>query len=81
MQELINVAVNNGLGICSFIALLYFIFTINKQSNENQKDLNETLNKINDSMVEVQVALVKLTERVSDVEMKVVKKNDKKKEE
>lgn len=81
MQELINVAVNNGLGICSFIALLYFIFTINKQSNDNQKDLNETLNKINDSMVEVQVALVKLTERVSDVEMKVVKKNDKKKEE
>lgn len=81
MQELINVAVNNGLGICSFIALLYFIFTINKQNNDNQKDLNETLNKINDSMVEVQVALVKLTERVSDVEMKVVKKNDKKKEE
>lgn len=81
MQELVNVAVNNGLGICSFIALLYFIFTINKQSNENQKELNETLNKVNDSMIEVQVALVKLTERVSDVEQKVVIKNVKKKEE
>lgn len=81
MQELVNVAVNNGLGICSFMALLYFIFTINKQSNENQKELNETLNKVNDSMIEVQVALVKLTERVSDVEQKVVIKNDKKKEE
>lgn len=74
MQELVNVAVNNGLGICSFIALLYFIFTINKQSNE-------TLNKINDSLIEIQVALVKLTERVSDIEQKVVVKNVKKKEE
>lgn len=81
MQDLINVAVNNGLGICSFIALLYFIFTINKQSNENQKDLNETLKKVNESMIEIQVALVKLTERVSDVEQKVVSKNGKKKEE
>lgn len=61
MKEIINVAVNNGLGICSFIALLYFIY---KYIGE----LNSTLKKINDSMIEIQVALVKLTERVTDIE-------------
>ncbi len=63
MKDIINVAVNNGLGICSFIALLYFIY---KYIGE----LNSTLKKINDSMIEIQVALVKLTERVSDIEKK-----------
>lgn len=63
MKDIINVAVNNGLGICSFIALLYFIY---KYIGE----LNSTLKKINESMIEIQVALVKLTERVSDIEKK-----------
>lgn len=63
MKDIINVAVNNGLGICSFIALLYFIY---KYIGE----LNSTLKKINDSMIEIQVALVKLTERVTDIEKK-----------
>lgn len=63
MKDIINIAVNNGLGICSFIALLYFIY---KYIGE----LNSTLKKINDSMIEIQVALVKLTERVSDIEKK-----------
>jgi len=63
MKDIINIAVNNGLGICSFIALLYFIY---KYIGE----LNSTLKKINESMIEIQVALVKLTERVSDIEKK-----------
>lgn len=63
MKDIINIAVNNGLGICSFIALLYFIY---KYIGE----LNSTLKKINDSMIEIQVALVKLTERVTDIEKK-----------
>lgn len=63
MKDMINIAVNNGLGICSFIALLYFIY---KYIGE----LNSTLKKINESMIEIQVALVKLTERVSDIEKK-----------
>lgn len=71
MENIVNVAVNNGLGICSFIALLYFIFTINKENNENQKELNTTLKEINSSMIEVQVSLVKLNERITDIEHKV----------
>lgn len=74
MQDIINVAVNNGLGICSFVALLYFIFTIDKENNENQKALNDTLKEINSSMIEVQITLVKQNERLTDIENKINKK-------
>ena len=77
MNDIINVAVNNGLGIASFVALLYFIMTVNKQNNQNQKDLNDTLKSINNSMLEIQIAMVKLTERVGEVESKIEKKGDK----
>lgn len=73
MQDIVNVAVNNGLGIASFIALLYFIMNINKQNNQNQKDLNETLKAVNSSMLEIQIAMVKLTERIQEVENKIEK--------
>lgn len=73
MQELINVAVNNGLGIASFLALLYFIY-------KYICELNDTLNKINESMIEVQIAMVKLAERISDIKSKGKRKNEKKEE-
>ena len=73
MQDIVNIAVNNGLGIASFIALLYFIMNINKQNNQNQKDLNETLKAVNISMLEIQIAMVKLTERIQEVENKIEK--------
>lgn len=74
MNDIVNVAVNNGLGIASFISLLYFIMNINKQNNQNQKELNETLKAINGSMLEIQIAMVKLTERLQEVENKIEKK-------
>ncbi len=74
MNDIVNVAVNNGLGIASFISLLYFIMNINKQNNQNQKELNETLKAINGSMLEIQIAMVKLTERIQEVESKIEKK-------
>lgn len=56
MEELINVCVNNGLGVASFIALIVFIF-------KYQSKANETLEKINTS-------LTSLNERVSNLENK-----------
>lgn len=56
MEELINVCVNNGLGVGSFIALIVFIF-------KYQSKANETLEKINTS-------LICLNERVSNLENK-----------
>lgn len=64
MEELVNVAVNNGLGICSFLALLYFIFTY-------VKSLNETMTKISDTMVEMQINMATMTDRIDKIEEKI----------
>lgn len=80
MNNIIQVAVNNGLGIASFVALLYFIFKIDTQNTQNQKDLNNTLKEINKSMLEQQVALIKISDRLQEVENKIdkgEKKNNK----
>lgn len=56
MEEIINVCVNNGLGVASFIALIIYIF-------KYQTKANDTLEKINSS-------LISLNERVSNLENK-----------
>ena len=67
MQDLIQVVVNNGLGVASFIALIYFI-------NTTLKDMNVNLIGIKDTLVLIQTNLIKLSERVSDVEDKLKEK-------
>lgn len=64
MQDLIQVVVNNGLGVASFMALIYFI-------NTTLKDMNVNLINIKDTLVLIQTNLIKLSERVSDVEEKI----------
>ena len=64
MQDLIQVIVNNGLGVASFMALIYFI-------NTTLKDMNANLINIKDTLVLIQTNLIKLSERVSDVEEKI----------
>lgn len=66
MEELIRVVVDNGLGICSFIALLYFIF---KYVN----NLNLTMEKISNTLIQVQITLATLTDRVDKIEEKINK--------
>lgn len=70
MQDLIQVIVNNGLGVASFMALIYFI-------NTTLKDMNVNLVNIKDTLVLIQTNLIKLSERVSDVEEKIKVKGDK----
>ena len=67
MENIIEVIVDNGLGIGSFIALLYFIFTY-------VKSLNETMGKITDTMVEMKVSLSTITDRIDKIEDKISKK-------
>ena len=62
--ELINVIVNNGLGIGSFIALIIFIF-------KYQNTTNETLNKINDSQIAMTTTLSDLSNRVTNIETEI----------
>ena len=56
MEDIINVAVNNGLGVCSFVALIVFIFKYQS--------------KANDTLDEISKSLITLNERVSKLENK-----------
>lgn len=61
MEEIINVIVQNGLGVGSFIAFLFFIFRYeDKQS--------EVLNKISDTLIQIQLSLTSLSSRVDKIE-------------
>ena len=64
MEELIKVVVDNGLGIGSFIALLYFIFTY-------VKSLNDTMTKITNTLIQIQINLATMTDRIDKIEEKI----------
>ena len=64
MEELIKICVENGLGIASFIALLYFIFTY-------VKSLNETMTKISNTMIQIQINMATMTDRIDKIEDKI----------
>ncbi len=64
MEELIKVIVDNGLGIGSFIALLYFIFTY-------VNSLNDTMTKITNTLIQIQINLATMTDRIDKIEEKI----------
>lgn len=66
MEEIINVCVNNGLGVASFIALLLFIF-------KYQSKISDTLEEINKSQASIQTTLTALTSRIDNLENKIDK--------
>ena len=64
MEEMFKLVVDNGLGIGSFIALLYFIFTY-------VKSLNDTMTKISSTMIQMQISMEKMTDRIDKIEEKI----------
>lgn len=66
MDTLITAIVNNGLGVGSFIAFIYFI-------NVYLSKMNSTLSDVSKVLVLIQDNLDKLSERVLDIESKVNK--------
>lgn len=77
MEELIKVIADNGVAVASFIALLFFIFTDKKQSNENMKLQIDNQKETNRVLDEISKTLVQLSERVATLE-KLKTKNKKK---
>lgn len=69
MEEIIKLIADNGIAVMSFAALLYFMFTDKKTTNENQKETNRVLDEISKT-------LVQLSERVSRLENKKKVKDD-----
>ncbi len=67
MEELLKVIIENGLGVASFAALLYFIFTY-------VKSLNETMTKISNTMIQMQINMATMTDRIDKIEDKISRK-------
>ena len=64
MEQIINVIVNNGLGVASFLALLIFMY---KYMNK----METTLTKISETLTLIQTNLMSLSNRVDEIEDKV----------
>lgn len=64
MQEIINIVVNNGLGLASFVALLYFV-------SKYMENMNETIEEISKTLTLIQSNLSSLQNRIDDIEEKI----------
>lgn len=70
MEQIVQVCVNNGLGIASFIALLFFIYKDKERNEEDKEELVDTLKNISDTMVETKIAIFELNGRIEKLEEK-----------
>ena len=71
MEDIINIILNNGLGVASFIVLIYFV----KQYLDKTSSAIEEVNK---SLLAIQTAMLQLSERILQLEtIKKVKKETK----
>lgn len=66
MEEIIQLVVNNGLGVASFLALIYFM-------NSYITKINEILVKISDTLEDVEKSLSQLSLRVERIEKEIDK--------
>ena len=71
MEEIIQVIVNNGLGIGSFFALLYFMDKYLSKISKTNEEISSTLISVKDSLED-------LTNRVNAIENKTKSKAEKK---
>lgn len=58
MEQIINVVVQNGLGVASFIALIFYIFKY-----ENKQ--NDILEKISSTLTSLTIRVDKIEEKIN----------------
>lgn len=61
MDELINVAVEKGLGVASYIVVIYILFVF-------MKEFKDVMNNISATLIQIQLNLSQLNERVDKLE-------------
>lgn len=64
MKDIIDIIVQNGIGVGSFIALLLYIFNDKKESNT-------IMTKVSDTLIGINISLATLTDRVDKIEEKI----------
>lgn len=61
MEQIINVIVQNGLGVASFIALIWFM-------NTTLNDMNNNMSEISKTLLLIQSNLSSLQNRIDEIE-------------
>ena len=69
MEQIMNIIVNNGLGVASFAALIFFIFNYMGKMEVIMQEISKTL-------INIQNNLNTLQNRVDSIENIVIKKED-----
>lgn len=76
MEEIGTFVVNNGLGVASFIVLIYFMKEYLSKLNENIIMISKTNEEISKTLVSVKDSLEDLRGRVDKIEKKSKKKDE-----
>lgn len=69
MEQLMNIIVNNGLGVASFAAFIFFIFKYMSKMEVTMEEISKTLTLIQNNLNTLQA-------RVDNIENIVIKKED-----
>lgn len=64
MEDFINIVTQNGLGVSSFIGLLYFV-------NKYVSKMNDTLIQVSLTLNTIKESLLTLSSRVDEIEEKM----------
>lgn len=64
MEQVINIIVQNGLGVGSFIALIFFMYT-------SLNDIKNSSEEISKTLLMIQTNLTSLQNRIERIEEKV----------
>lgn len=64
MEDIINIVMNNGIGIACFIALLYFVNNYISKMNDTLMQVSLTLNSIKDSLITLSSRVDKIEEKI-----------------
>lgn len=73
MESLFEILVQNGLGVASFGALIFFIFKYEDNQSEVLEKISTTLTQCQITLAQTQQTLATLTDRVDKIE-NIVKK-------
>ena len=90
MEDLIRIITDNGLGIASFLFLIFYVYTDKKQVAEEKKANSEfiksmvtsldnntdTLKVVSENQKEMTNTLEKLNDRIDVIEKKIDRKED-----
>lgn len=73
MEELGQFIINNGLGVASFLVLVYFMLNYVTKINDSLSKISETQSKISETLKSVEETLNNITKRVEIIETKTKK--------